>query len=144
MNQKHEQYIYHASLNACLMFENIIQIRSGITISVGVSIKIKKVSCIGKRLHLESKYLYLWKWWIFSKCYSQISNYLWWNCKNLFIKNCFSKFQLKKVACKMKNFHILLVFLLITLALLIARGIYIFIKYWPKQKHSHITMLMLN
>ena len=49
----------------------------------------------------------------------------------------------KNVACKTKNFYILLAFLLITIALLIAVSIYSYLeKYQAKQKHSlpyHMT-----
>ena len=45
-------------------------------------------------------------------------------------------FNEKKATCKMENFYILLVFLLITIPLLIAVSIYYYlIKYWAKQKH---------
>ena len=45
-------------------------------------------------------------------------------------------FNEKKATCKMENFYILLVFLLITIPLLIAVSIYCYlIKYWAKQKH---------
>ena len=40
-----------------------------------------------------------------------------------------TNFNEKKVICKMKNFYILLVFLLIPMTLLIAVSIYFFIKY---------------
>ena len=39
MNQKHLQNIYHANVNVNLMVENLIQIESGITINVNVSVK---------------------------------------------------------------------------------------------------------
>ena len=42
----------------------------------------------------------------------------------------------KKVTCKMQNFYILLAFLLIIIALLIAISIYCYLrKYRAKQKH---------
>ena len=45
-------------------------------------------------------------------------------------------FNEKKPICKMQNFYILLAFLLITIALLIAVSIYFYlIKYLLKQKH---------
>ena len=45
-------------------------------------------------------------------------------------------FNEKKATCKMQNFHILLVFLLITIVLLIAVTIYCYlIKYRAIQKH---------
>ena len=47
-----------------------------------------------------------------------------------------TNFNEKKATCKMQNFHILLAFLLITIALLTAASIYCYlIKYRAKQKH---------
>ena len=47
-----------------------------------------------------------------------------------------TNFNKKKVTCKTQNFYILLAFLLITIALLIAVSIYCYlIKYQAKQKH---------
>ena len=47
-----------------------------------------------------------------------------------------SNFNEKKATCKTQNFYILLAFLLITIALLIAVSIYCYlIKYRAKQKH---------
>ena len=40
MNQKHQQNIYHANVNINSIVQNVIQIKSGITISAGVSAKI--------------------------------------------------------------------------------------------------------
>ena len=46
-----------------------------------------------------------------------------------------TNFNEKKVTCKRQNFHILLAFLLITIALLIAGSVYCYvIKYRVKQK----------
>ena len=43
---------------------------------------------------------------------------------------------IKKATCKTQNFYILLAFVLITIALLIAVSIYCYlIKYWEKRKH---------
>ena len=42
MNQNHSQNLYHANLNANLMVENVIQIKSRIMINVNVSAKIQK------------------------------------------------------------------------------------------------------
>ena len=39
MNQKFQQKIYHANENVNLMEENVIQIKSGITINVNMSVK---------------------------------------------------------------------------------------------------------
>ena len=47
-----------------------------------------------------------------------------------------TNFNEKKATCKTQNFCILIAFLLITIALLIAVSIYGYlIKYWEKQKH---------
>ena len=47
-----------------------------------------------------------------------------------------TNFNKKKATCKTQNFYILLAFLLITIALLIAVSIYCYlIKYRAKQKH---------
>ena len=47
-----------------------------------------------------------------------------------------ANFNEEKAACKTQNFYILLAFLLITIALLIAVSIYCYlIKYRAKQKH---------
>ena len=47
-----------------------------------------------------------------------------------------TNFNEKKATCKTQNFYILLAFLLITMALLIAVSIYCYlIKYRAKQKH---------
>ena len=47
-----------------------------------------------------------------------------------------TNFNEKKTTCKTQNVYILLAFLLITIALLIAVTIYCYlIKYWAKQKH---------
>ena len=40
-----------------LMVESVIQIKSGITINVNVSVKAQKTSCVQKRLYLESCYM---------------------------------------------------------------------------------------
>ena len=41
MNQKHYQNIYHLYANVILIVKNVIRIKSGITISVGVSLNIQ-------------------------------------------------------------------------------------------------------
>ena len=42
----------------------------------------------------------------------------------------------KSITCSIQNLYVLLVFLLITMALLIAVSIYCYLmKYWAKQKH---------
>ena len=42
MNQEHQQNIYHASVNVSFLVEDVTWIKSGITISVGLSAKIQK------------------------------------------------------------------------------------------------------
>ena len=49
------------------MIENVIEIKSGIMVNVGVSVKPPKTSCVLKRLYLESCYMLLQK--KFSKSY---------------------------------------------------------------------------
>ena len=52
------------------------------------------------------------------------------------IKTTPTSFNEKKATCKTQGFYILLSFLLITIALLIAVSIYCYlIKYWKKLKH---------
>ena len=57
MHQKHWQSIYYANKSINLMVENVIQIKSGITIDVGASAKIQKNIVCEKRLYLESCYI---------------------------------------------------------------------------------------
>ena len=52
MNQKHSQNIY-ANVNVTFMVENLIQIKSGISINVNMSAKIQKSTCTCK----SGKYL---------------------------------------------------------------------------------------
>ena len=54
MNQKFEQNIYHANVNVNLMEENVIQIKSGITINVDASVK---------------NFIYVKKDYIWESCY---------------------------------------------------------------------------
>ena len=57
MNKKHQQNIYHVHVNVNLMVENVIQIKTGTTINVDVSVKIhKNIRCVKK---LKSQYMYL-------------------------------------------------------------------------------------
>ena len=60
------KHIY-ASVNVNMMIENVIEIKSGIMVNVGVSVKSPKTSCVLKRLYLESCYMLLQK--KFSKSY---------------------------------------------------------------------------
>ena len=50
MNQKHEQNIYHANVNVNLIVKIVIQIKSVITINVGVSAKIRKNIMCAKKI----------------------------------------------------------------------------------------------
>ena len=57
MNQKHKQNIYHANINLSLMVKSVTEIKSGTTINVDVSVKIRnKIVCV-KKLYLESCYM---------------------------------------------------------------------------------------
>ena len=49
--------MHHANVNANLMIENVVQIKNGITINVGVSVKSERASFVQKRLYLESCYM---------------------------------------------------------------------------------------
>ena len=49
--------VYHENENVNLMIENVIQVKSAITINVDVSVKLRKTSCVQKRLYLESHYM---------------------------------------------------------------------------------------
>ena len=47
MNRKHQQSVYHTNVNVNLVVENVIQIKSGITINIDVCPKIwKNVKCV--------------------------------------------------------------------------------------------------
>ena len=49
MNQKHYQNIYHVNVNVNLMVENATQIKNGIPINDGKSVKIQKsIVCVKK------------------------------------------------------------------------------------------------
>ena len=50
MNQKHYRRIYHANVNVNLMVENVIETKSGITINVGASVKMKKNTECAKKI----------------------------------------------------------------------------------------------
>ena len=57
-------------------------------------------------------------------------------CDEIIEETVSTNFNEKKATCKTQNFYILLAFLLITIALLIAVSIYCYlIKYRVKQKH---------
>ena len=51
-----------------------------------------------------------------------------------------TNFSEKKATCEMQNFYILLAFLLMTIALMIALSIYYYlIKYWTKKNIYYIS-----
>ena len=58
VNQKYQQNMYHANVNVKLMVVNVIQIKSGITLNVDVSVKniihVKKI-IFGILLHAVVK-----------------------------------------------------------------------------------------
>ena len=110
-----------------------------------------------KRVYLESCYMLLWKW----KYSASISDDLVIACdevidadaeakaynetklNNKKIKRIPTNFNEKTLTCKTQNFYILLAFLLITIALLMADSTYCYLKkYRAKQKHLlsfHVT-----
>ena len=88
------------------MGKNIFQINGGITINIDVSVK-----------NLECLYLQLQKWKIFSKYYDDSVI----TCDEIIeekAKAVTANFNEKNAICKTKKLNILLVFLLITIALL--------------------------
>ena len=139
MNRKNWQRIYHAKVNVNFIVENVIQIRSGIMVNVDVSVK--NIIC-------EKDYI-----WNHATCSCKNGKYLENILDNSVItcdeiidaeaksyheeaKTIPRYFNEKKVACKKQSFYILLVFLSIIIALLLAVSIYCYlIKYWAKQKH---------
>ena len=134
------------SANVSLMVENVIQIKSGTRINVGVSAKIQGNIMCQKKLYWEFCYISLQKWQIFKKYYWWFSYYVWWNCrynKNSFNKNLPTNFKENKVTCKIKSCYILFTFLLIKIALLIGVSIYCYlVKYRAQQEHllpNHVT-----
>ena len=57
MSKKCWQSRYHANVNVDLMVENVIQIKSGKTVNVSVSVKIIKKNMLEQRLYLESCFM---------------------------------------------------------------------------------------
>ena len=129
------------------MEENLIQINGGIIINVDVSVK---TSSVKKRLYLESCYMLLWKWKysvsisddlvtasdeiIDADVEAKARNETKLNNKE--IKRIPTNFNEKTITSKTQNFYILLAFLLITIALLMADSTYCYLKkYWAKQTH---------
>ena len=73
MSQKYKQNKYRTNVNFNLMEENIIQIKSGITINVDASVKnmiYMRKNIFGILLHIVSKMA------MFSKYYLRLSDYL--------------------------------------------------------------------
>ena len=67
-----------------------------------------------KRLCLESCYMYLWKWKIFSKYYGLFRYYLCYDVIKSYdkeIKTIPTNFDEIKVTCKTQDFYVLLAFL---------------------------------
>ena len=73
MSRKYQQITYHANLNVNLTVKNLIQIKSGITINVDASVKIKKNIVFAKKNYIQYPATSLRK--LFSKYYSGISAY---------------------------------------------------------------------
>ena len=99
-----------------------------------------------KRISLESLYMYLWK----LKYVASIMDDSGITCDEITESNdeeikTILSFNEIDIICKAHNFFILLVFLLITIALLIAVSVYCYlIEYQAKQKHLlafHVTKL---
>ena len=57
MSKKCWQSRYRANVNVDLMVENVIQIKSGKTVNVSVSVKIIKKNMLEQRLYLESCFM---------------------------------------------------------------------------------------
>ena len=114
------------NVNENLMIESVIQIKSGIKINVGASIKTKKK-------HRLYKKDYIWNPPTCScengKYLARINNDSVITCDEIKeeTKTVATNFNEKNVICKTKNFFILLVFLLITITLLIAVSIYCYL-----------------
>ena len=108
-------------------------------ITINVNVSVEDVNNL-KKLCLESWYMQLSKWKIFSKYYGWFNDYVWWNYRVIW-QSCTAKYILmkkkqKKTVCKTKHFYFLLAFLLITMTLLMSVSIYCYLlKYRAKQKH---------
>ena len=121
------------------MEENVIQINDGITININVSVKnvmyVEKIM-FGILLHDSCEN------GRYSASFMDDSGIMCDRIIESYDKET-TYFNEQKATCKIKNFYILLAFLLITIALLIAVSIYCYlIKYQGKQKHLlpfHIT-----
>ena len=129
--------MYHSNVNINLMEENIIQIKSKIMIHVDASVKkilLNPATCSCKN----------------GKNLASIidDSVITWNEIIEETKTIRTNFNEKNATCEIENIYILLAFLLITIALLIAVSIYCYpIKYWAKQKQLlpfHATRNKLN
>ena len=130
--------MYHANVNVDLLEDNVIHINGGITMNVGVSVKnvmyVKKIM-FGILLHVVMKMKSIYQVLCIMNdsaimCDEIIESY------NKETKTILTNFNEKKATYKTQNFHILLPFLLISTALLIAVSIYCYlITCQPKQKH---------
>ena len=125
-----DQSIYCLSVNVNLMEENVSQINGRITINVA--------EC--KQCHVCEKYCV----WNSAACSCENGKYLASIMDDSVIRcneiiESFGEetnFNEKKTICKTQNFYILLTFLLITIALLIAASTYCYlIKHQANEKH---------
>ena len=116
------------------MKENVIQINGGITVNVDVYVEnlmYKKYIIFGIPLHviLKMENIQQVLWIIQRLCATKLQNH---TMKKQTISTIFNE---KKATCKMQSLYILLAFLLIAIALLIALSIYCyFVKYQAKKK----------
>ena len=110
------------------MVENVTWIRSGITINAGVNVKIQK-NISTKKVIFWNPARYSYKNGKYERSIIGDSVVI---CNEIIEETIKTKtIQTKSTST---NFYILLSFLLITIALLIAIGIYL-VKQWSKQKH---------
>ena len=119
--------IYHANVNVNFIEENVTQSNCGITINVEVSVKTSYMqkNYIWTLVHVvvkDEKYL------------ASIMDDSVILCDET-IDTEETKTDPQNITCNPQNFYILLAFLLISIAILIAVSIYYYlIKYWAKQK----------
>ena len=120
-NQKQKNKIYHANVNVNLMEENVIQIKIGILINV-ISNNIYEKDYILNPSTCSCKN---------ENCLASIVDNSVITCDGIIekeTKTVTTNFNEKYVICKIKKSYILLTFLLITIALLTAVGIYCYVK----------------
>ena len=87
--------VYHTNINVNFMVENLTQIKSGITINVGMNIKIRKMCA--KKVMLG--YLYLvrkYYWYLVITCDEIVEVTKNYSNKYYFIKNVLTKVNLKR------------------------------------------------